>query len=77
MLNLPAICFILSGRLFFYEDKCDLQSVLSVNVEDLALTTSVSLGQLSSHTECMGKLGFASPEFTEGFSDALAFNAPL
>ncbi len=53
------------------------KSVLSVNIQNFALTSSTGTRKLSSHTQSVRQLSLSGTEFSEGFSDALALNPTL
>lgn len=76
--NLLAICLILSGRLHNKLPFASyLQCVLSVYIEDFALSASLAPWQLSSDAKGVSKLRLACSELSKRLCDALALNTAL
>lgn len=53
------------------------EGMLGVDVKSLALPPSLTLRQLGSHAQIVGKLGLSTPELSEGLCYALALNPSL
>lgn len=58
-----------------FADSLGAESTLGVDVDHLAISPAFFFGQLSSYTESVCQLCFASPKLPEGLSDGHGLDA--